>query len=460
MLRLYETGLLNPALWAAAWLVVAVVRTGTVARPRGWTAVVAALLAAAAIGSFGIGLLKAYVAPRDVMQDIVSAREYRAGRAMYPPRMNELIREAINEEGGRPTGLGDTVEAEATRMRETGLSEHWVQAHPPTATLLVAPAEARFGVLGAQIAHAVASFLALLATGIMLARQFRPGWSSREYVLVGCLLLGWGSMTTVFRNGQWDTILLVLLTASWMFLRTDRPIWAGLFAGLAIGVKLFPTLILLVLLARHRRAFAVCLATVAVIVAACSALCHPGDFAAASTTMSETVDEYKEYVANLSAYGFLARIGHWMHWSARVTAAEWWAVAGFVGSGFAWLLWRGRHRPNPNGTDWAFAAAVAVMPLASPVAWDHYLVLAILPVAALASGVQTYAGRVLLAAACGLLAIPDATVLWLTDVARHHGDEGFAVWVVEPIRTYALVLIAGMAAARGIEPRTERDITP
>jgi hypothetical protein len=459
MLRLYETGLLNPSLWAAVWVFVAVARTGTVARLRGWTAVAAAVLALGALASFGVGLLKAYVAPRDVMQDIVSAREYRAGRSMYPARMNELMRSALDEEGGRPTGLGDRVEAEAARIREAGLAEHWVQAHPPTATLLVAPAEARFGVLGAQVTVAAASFLALLAGWAVLVRQLRPGWSTREYCLVGCLTLGWGSMTTVFRNGQWDTILLALLTTSWTFLRTDRPGWAGLFAGLAVGMKLFPTVILLVLLVRHRRAFAVCGMTVAGVAATCALLCHPGDFAAAGTTMTETVDEYKQYVANLSAYGFLSRVGHWLDSSARVTAVEWWAVAGFVGAGFAWLLWRGRRQPNPAGTDWAFAAAVAMMPLASPVAWDHYLVLAVLPVAVLAAGVQSRAGRVLLAAACTLLAVPDATVLWATEQARGLGWDGTAVGLIEPIRTYALVLIAGTAAARGFDPRSEGTLT-
>src|SRR5262245_16855985 len=58
-------------------------------------------LAGVNLMTLAFGLYKGYVVPRDLMQDIVSAQEFLAGRSLYPEHMNELMRDALAKEPPR-----------------------------------------------------------------------------------------------------------------------------------------------------------------------------------------------------------------------------------------------------------------------------------------------------------------------------------------------------------------------
>src|SRR5215472_15950416 len=102
-----NSGLLSVTFWAALLTFVAVLASWLRAprTPALPTFVTAALfLAFLVVGTFvslGYGLYKAYVSPRDLLQDIVSAREYLAGHSLYPDNMNERMREAVASEPPR-----------------------------------------------------------------------------------------------------------------------------------------------------------------------------------------------------------------------------------------------------------------------------------------------------------------------------------------------------------------------
>src|SRR5438105_4091287 len=107
MLRfLLNSGLLSVTLWAAVLTFLVVLVSGLRSRAApplsvrpntplpGFltTSLFLGFLAAGMFFNLGYGLYKGYVAPRDLMQDIVSAQEFVAGRSLFPDRMNERMR--------------------------------------------------------------------------------------------------------------------------------------------------------------------------------------------------------------------------------------------------------------------------------------------------------------------------------------------------------------------------------
>ena len=53
-------------------------------------------------------------------------------------------------------------------------------------------------------------------------------------------------------HGQWNLILLLLITSAWAAERSGRPAWAGVLLGVATAIKLYPGFLFLYFLARRR----------------------------------------------------------------------------------------------------------------------------------------------------------------------------------------------------------------
>src|SRR6266542_1389753 len=127
---LMHSGLMNVTLWATvlAFLAILVSRQRTHARSENdatgpaflTTPLFLGFLAAGMFLNLGYGLYKAYSSPRDGMQDIVSAQEFLAGRSLYPDRMNELMRQAYEQEPPRPSPFwwSATLQAQEVEARE------------------------------------------------------------------------------------------------------------------------------------------------------------------------------------------------------------------------------------------------------------------------------------------------------------------------------------------------------
>lgn len=258
---------------------------------------------------FSFGLYKSYTNPRDLMQDIVSAQEFLAGRSLYPERMNELMREALAAEPARPSPVwfSGSLRSREADSREETFREHWVQAHPPLSTLLVTPFVATTGVLGTQMAILLLSLAALVLTGRLISRGLELRLSRRHLLLIALACLGAEPLIVALRSGQLSLLIGVLLTVAWYSLRRGRPVLAGVAIALATGLKLFAGLLLVYLLLRHRRAFASAVASLVLLFALTVLLTgwqSQGEFVA---TSREVVAEYQGYVGNVSLLSLLAR---------------------------------------------------------------------------------------------------------------------------------------------------------
>jgi uncharacterized membrane protein len=77
----------------------------------------------------------------------------------------------------------------------------------------------------------------------------------------------------VVRAGQASALLGALIVIAWYCIQKDRPVWAGVSIGVASSLKLFPAVLLIYFLLRHRRAFLAGVATILAVNATTAAFC-------------------------------------------------------------------------------------------------------------------------------------------------------------------------------------------
>lgn len=333
-----------------------------------------------------------YVAPRDIMQDIVSARELLKGNSLYPSDMTNLIKNSLELEApkiafGRYLPRFRTLEESEN---ERVITSHWVQAHPPPMTVFFVPFVAAFGIRGTFLAISSLSIGALCLALILLQRGLAPMLTKREICLLIFAGMGWFPVVSVIRNGQSGILLSTLVILSWFWLRRGHSTLAGIPVGIAASLKLYPGLLIPYLLLRSRRAFIAAVLTAVVCllipVAVSGWNCYLDYFRTASlvTRTAGTIP------LNLSLLGLAEKI------SAL-------ALGGNLRAGFGVYVFLSltilvvlgllmvRRSGSPLGiterVDLEFSIVVILIPLLSPLAWHHYLPIILLPLAILGSRV-------------------------------------------------------------------------
>ena len=330
------------------------------------------------------GLYKGYVVPRDVMQDLISAREYLAGRSPYPQNMTDIFVETVRRS---PPGFSVVArwperKEQEDQARLEAASSHWVQAHPPVMTLIVTPLVAAFGFAGTYFVLTALSVACLAITYRLIVLGLDFQLSRSESIATGFALLGWTATVTLIRNGQTGLILECLLVSAWYCLKHGRSAVSGLLVATAASIKLYPGLELAYLWHRHRLAYLTALATMIVIVLGSAILCGWHSFAEYAETAREVVLRYADYPTNYSLLGVLVRwirLAGGAHDQAVVVYVT---LAAFMVLGSVWLTrTRSDQEVDPQSIDIGYALFMALIPLLSPVSWDHYQVILIFPIA-------------------------------------------------------------------------------
>jgi hypothetical protein len=286
-----------------------------------------------------------------------------------------------------------------TRERYVGESQGdlalWIEvnAHPPTSILLALP------LVGLDYPDAVLAWnlISLAALGVSLLlvlRQLAIPLSFWSLTPLLALLLLCAPLWAHVYYGQLGLVLLLLLVGTWTAERSGKPAWAGALLATATAIKLFPGFLFLYFVVRRqwRAVWAGAAALVGLTLLTAGVL---------------GVDAYRSYVQevlpqvawfrvgwnNASLPGFWAKLFDPAPDIARSvwrTEALWQspplATAGtFLSCAaltalLAWVIYRARSRSE---CDRAFGAAITGMLLVSPVVWEHYFVLLLLPVALL-----------------------------------------------------------------------------
>jgi 4-amino-4-deoxy-L-arabinose transferase-like glycosyltransferase len=476
---LLNSGLLSVTLWVALLTLAAVLvswlRTPTTEQPAPavppfvTTSLFVAFLAAGTVVSLGYGLYRAYISPRDLLQDIVSAQEYLAGRSLFPDHMNELMRQAVAEEP-RPSPFwwAPQFQEREARARERTFTEHWVQAHPPPMTLFVAPFVAHCGILGTQVVILLLSLAALALTLVLLGRGLEWKLARRQWLILVLAVLGAEPIVTTLRSGQTGLLLGGLMVVGWYALKRGRPLLAGVAVGLATGLKLFPGLLLIYFLLRQRKAFAAAAGTLLVLVLLVGTLTGWHTFAEYTATTRGVVDEYAQFPNNLSLLGLAARTLE-APGTASGKARVFFYLLALAAIVAAALVSRRGPQPSEDNRslDIEYALFVALMPLLSPISWDHYLSVLLLPLAVL--GTRTLTAAAPWSAVLGFVSIvvvlilPDTTFVYFLPSLGSWVPRPLLILLVLPLRTYALLGLSvwlGLAAVRAKRQALSEEMVP
>ncbi len=304
----------------------------------------------------------------DFFQEWASARNYYGGLPIYTPQ--EVTLSLYFREQKAPNDL----------------IFNEVNAHPPSSVLLALP----FAKLDYADAFLLWNELSLILLGAsiwLVLRNLRIDISPQVGLAILTLLLLCNPLLSQVQQGQLTAVVVFLLTLCWTFERSDRPWLAGLSLGIATALKLFPGFLFLPFVLRRR--WRVVLAGVASLVglsALTLAVLGFDTYLAYACDVLPTIAKYRGACHNLSLcgiwYKLLVPLPHWMPVTFApatpqplAAACGYLLVAGLVTFVTSKIVLRA-----PQDVDLWFSASTVAMLLVSPVTWDHYLLLLLLPV--------------------------------------------------------------------------------
>jgi hypothetical protein len=401
--------------------------------------------------------------PLDFFQEWASARNHFAGLPVYLPQRESLRIHCSLEP-----------------------PPHFLEynAHPPTSVLLTLP----LGKLDYANAFLVWNLMCLASFAVALGlvvRGLQVRWSWWAVFPLVVLLLLCEPFRHQVIQGQLSMFLAFLLTAAWFAHRRGADSWAGFWLGLATAVKLFPAFLLAYALWRGRfRTVLVGTATVLLLTALTVGVLGTDCYRDYARDVLPTLQRFQFNGDNISLVGFGGKLfapnNSWdrdtilsreeqetathelLPWDrlfplqrnqllARMVSAF-----GIVAVGLA-LAWTTRPWRGEPGPDLGFSLALTAMLLVSPITWNHYFLLLLVPLAVLWVRLprRTFVRLVFWAAVIGLW-------LNLTVVFYHTVPGGTSNGFARPVhilttlsfQTYALfaIFVLLLCEARRVQP--------
>jgi hypothetical protein len=262
-----------------------------------------------------------------------------------------------------------------------------INAHPPTSILLLVP----FGALPYRDALFCWNLLSLgmFAASLTLVWQRLPiPFSVQSLFRATTVFLLCFPLLEHIHFGQITLLVLLLLTGVWAADRADRPILAGVLLGAAVAIKLFPAVLFLFFIMRKRwQTVASGLASIALATLLTASVLGIHTYRTYFTVVMPSVAKYRASWFNLSVPAYWTKLfdppGE-LSFVQPITRSPFlaflsifWTCALIVGT-LVWLIARARTRTE---LDLSFGAAMTAMLLVSPITWDHYLLLLLIPLA-------------------------------------------------------------------------------
>lgn len=257
--------------------------------------------------------------------------------------------------------------------------------HPPTLGLLAVPPS----FLDYETAARLWLLLQIAGYGgavYLLARV--AGLRPRPDILIAItvVLFSWYPIYRDLMYGQVNVFLLLCAVGVWLSLDAAKSFRAGIFLGVALLIK--PTLWPLGLLMAFRRSWPGVLSAVIILVfgyAVAASLVGIDHISAYFThALPATTSQYRSDPLNQSLWSlFQPRIVDSLRWfrPSQPTILLTWdtaasAILPLLAFGFACLAATRYARLR-----WAFSVTICVALVLNPIAWEHYLVVALLPAA-------------------------------------------------------------------------------
>jgi hypothetical protein len=399
----------------------------------------------------GLFLLALRLAPKqgqieDFVQEWASARNHLHGRSVY-----EDLRISVTREFGPER-------AAALPIRHNG--------HPPVAVLLALPLRS----LDYRTAHFVwnlASVAPLIAAMWLVLGRWGLNLPASSWAYVGAILLLSSPLARQVDAGQLNLLLLFFITGGWVALRNGRDRTARVLLGTAAAVKLFPAFLFLFPLVLGRwRVIAAGGVTFLTLNATAAAVLGIDVFRDFATLVLPELRTFQDWWLNFSLTGFFRKLlyvtsGHsvpfWQNaplcftligiCTLGVTVAAGWKIRTSAGQGETdastddGLPERSvGHSPNIR-LDVAFAVCLIANLLVTPITWDHYFVLLVLPILIFWK-VAASTGRRVFLMVCVLLLSINVQWIWNPLISGDHELAG--LWggeqsIASPIEAMTLL---------------------
>lgn len=366
----------------------------------------------------------------DFYQEWSSAKNLLTGRPVYAP-------------------IAETFEP-YLGMRSDGPLAWDINVHPPTSVLLAIPL-APLNYYDATLAWNLVSVGAMIVALWMIVRQLKIMLSIWSVLPLVCITLFASPIWQQVTQGQLNFVLALLVVGIWVADRHDRPLTAGALLGFATAIKLFPGfLILYFLLRRQWRAVVASAVSFAAFTAATTAVLGVEAYQTYIARVLPQAVTWKSTWNNASWPGLCAKLFNPENGHTSTTPLVDSPLLELLGTGLGWLVvlaalaiitWRAKSLAN---RDHAFGATVTAMLLLSPVTWEHYFVILIVPLALLwTSHGKEPVSRAIFVASCFVLCLP---IYWLCDSFIAGGFAGGTANVAITLtllsmQCYALILL-------------------
>jgi hypothetical protein len=358
----------------------------------------------------------------DFYQEWASARNYRHGLPVYTDQRATI-----------PLYLGKKDLDPHDREIE-------VNAHPPAAILLALPL-AYLPYRDAALVWNLGSLLMLVVSLYLVRQGLRIPFSLWSLFPTATLLLLCTPLLMQQHLGQLNLVILLLLTGVWAADRSGRPLLAGTCLGIATAIKLFPGFLFLYFMLRGRWKTVIAgVVSLFLIADLTAALFGPEAYRYYFLVIVPRVAKFRGLWANASLVGFWVKLFDPPSEYPRVVpiwrspAAARLGVVVSCSAILAVLAWIVRRSKSLMQQDLTFGLAVTAMLLVSPITWDHYLLMLLLPIAVTWVRLpQSDAARIL------FTAILIAFWSWPLQIDNLLIPGGVATGLARPVHTFTIL---------------------
>ena len=319
----------------------------------------------------------------DFLQEWISAKNFTEGLPIYTSHAVTFPKYL-----DMPAVRVDDADADADIDSDAVLNIEY-NAHPPTSVLLTLP----FASLSYPNATLVWNLFSLAALGVsfwLLARELCLPVALWWFAPMVTVLFVANPFRQQMSQGQWNLILLLLLVGAWAAARKDKDVRAGMLLGLATTIKLTPGFMLVYFVVQRRWRVVISGGiSIAAITMLTASVLGLETFATYITEVLPVVREFSTAWMNSSLIGMFQKLFDPAAAERRVEVL--WAsrsLAQFGGLAVCLAvvaLWaRAVYRAeSQRQRDLAYGLSVTAMLLVSPITWDHYFLLLIIPLAIL-----------------------------------------------------------------------------
>lgn len=263
--------------------------------------------------------------------------------------------------------------------------------HPPPAVLLALP----FGLLSYETSAAAWFIFEIICIGaavFLLVRYLFPNPRAVHFMGAAVLVLIWSPVKDELVVGQWMSVLLLLLVLAWLLFRKNKDIAGGLLIGLVVALKLtaWPVVLFLVLRRRWKAVFAAGGAVLAAHLVSGLLMGFDRLWFYYTEVGGQVTLLYRAHERNFSVWSIGYRLfeGTGSTAGASISAPPLVSlplVAPVIGYVLMVLLLSVCLYLSVRASDFDISVGILVCAsmVINPVAWSHYLVMALLPVAVL-----------------------------------------------------------------------------